>query len=48
MVTKAELKKAVRSMEKSGSKKPKNSPKKLSTKERMNRIVDGNDSGYHL
>ena len=48
MVTKAELKKAVKTMEKSDSKKPEKPVKKLTTKERMNRIVEGDDSGYHL
>jgi len=48
MVTKAELKKAVKTMEKSDSKKPEKSVKKLTTKERVNRIVEGNDPGYHL
>ena len=48
MVTKAELKKAVKSMEKSDSKKSEKSVKKLTTKERENRIVDGNAPGYHL
>ena len=48
MVTKAELKKAVKAMEKSDSKKPEKSVKKLTTKERVNRIVEGNDPGYHL
>ena len=48
MVTKAELKEAIKVMEKSDSKNPKDSPKKLNTKERMNRIVEGNDPGYHL
>ena len=48
MVTKAELKKAVKDMEKSDSKKPEKSVNKLTTKDRMNRIVEGNDPGYHL
>ena len=48
MVTKAELKKAVKAMEKSDNKKPEKSVKKLTTKDRMNRIVEGNDPGYHL
>ena len=48
MVTKAELKKAVKTMEKSDSKKPEKPVKKLTTKDRMNRIVEGNDPGYHL
>jgi len=48
MVTKSDLKKAIKDMEKGGSKKPKDSPKKLTTKERMNRIVEGDDPGYHL
>ena len=48
MVTKAELKKAVQGMEKSGRKTPEKSVKKLTTKERVNRIVEGNDPGYHL
>ena len=48
MVTKSELKKAVKEMGKSDSKKPKQSAKKLTTKERVNRIVEGNDPGYHL
>ena len=42
------LKKAVKAMEKSDSKKPEKSVKKLTTKERVNRIVEGNDPGYHL
>ena len=48
MVTKAELKKAVKTMEKSDSKKPEKPVKKLSTKDRVSRIVEGNDPGYHL
>ena len=48
MVTKAELKKAVKEMEKFDSKKPEKPVKNLTTKERMNRIVEGNDPGYHL
>ena len=48
MVTKAELKKAVKTMGKSDSKKPEKSAKKLTTKDRVNRIVEGNDPGYHL
>ena len=48
MVTKAELKKAVKAMEKSDSKKPEKSVNKLTTKDRVNRIVEGNDPGYHL
>ena len=48
MVTKAELKKAIQVMEKSDSKKPEKSTKKQTTKDRMNRIVEGNDPGYHL
>ena len=48
MVTKAELKKAVQVMEKSDSKKPEKPVKKPTTKDRMNRIVEGNDPGYHL
>ena len=48
MVNKAGLKEAIKGMEKSDSKKPKDSSKKLTTKERMNRIVEGNDPGYHL
>ena len=48
MVTKAELKKAVKSMERSDSKKTEKSVKKLTTKDRVNRIVEGNDPGYHL
>ena len=48
MVTKAELKKAVKAMEKSDSKKSEKSAKKLTTKDRMNRIVEGNDPEYHL
>ena len=48
MVTKSELKKAVKEMGKSDSKKPKQSTKKLTTKERVNRIVEGDDPGYHL
>ena len=48
MVTKAELKKAVQAMEKSDNKKPEKSVKKQTTKDRMNRIVEGNDPGYHL
>ena len=48
MVTKAELKNAVKAMEKSDSKKPEKSVKKPTTKDRMNRIVEGNDPEYHL
>ena len=48
MVTKSDLKKAIKAMEKSDSKKPEKSVKKLTTKDRMNRIVEGNDPGYHL
>jgi len=48
MVTKKEFKKAVKEMGESDSKKPNNPTKKLTTKERMNRIVEGNDPGYHL
>ena len=48
MVIKAELKKAVKAMEKSDSKKPEKSVNKLTTKDRVNRIVEGNDPGYHL
>jgi len=48
MVTKAELKKAVKEMGKSDSKKSEKPAKKLTTKERMNRIVEGDDAGYHL
>jgi len=48
MVTKAELKKAVKEMEKSDRKNPQTPPKTLTTKERMNRIVEGDDPGYHL
>jgi len=48
MVTKAELKKAVKAMEQSDSKKPEKPVKKLTTKDRMNRIVEGDDPGYHL
>ena len=48
MVTKTELKEAIKSMENSDSKKPKSASKKRSTKERMNRIVEGNDPVYHL
>ena len=48
MVTKSELKKAIKSVEKSERKKPDNPTKKLTTKERVNRIVEGNDPGYHL
>ena len=48
MVTKKDLKKAVKEMGKSDSKKPEQPTKKLTTKERMNRIVEGNDAGYHL
>tara|TARA_R100000656_G_scaffold58611_2_gene45724 strand:- start:96 stop:245 length:150 start_codon:yes stop_codon:yes gene_type:complete len=48
MVTKTELKKAVKEMEKSDRKKPKDITKKLTTKDRMNRIVEGDDAGYHL
>ena len=48
MVTKAELKKAVKEVEKSDRKKTDQPSNKLSTKERMNRIVEGSDAGYHL
>ena len=48
MVTKAELKKAVKTMGKSDNKKPEKPAKKLTTKDRVNRIVEGNDPGYHL
>jgi hypothetical protein len=48
MVTKAGLKKSTKSTEKSDSKKPEKPVKNLTTKERMSRIVEGNDPGYHL
>jgi len=48
MVTKADLKKAIKAVEKSESKKSDNSTKKLTTKDRVNRIVEGDDPGYHL
>ena len=48
MVTKAELKKAVKAMEKSDNKKAEKPVKNLTTKDRMNRIVEGDDPGYHL
>ena len=48
MVTKAGLKKSTKSTEKSDSKKPEKPVKKLTTKDRMNRIVEGDDPGYYL
>ncbi len=48
MVTKSDLKKAIKAIEKSDSKKPEKSVKKLTTKDRVNRIVEGDDPGYHL
>jgi hypothetical protein len=48
MVTKSDFQKAVKSMEESDSKKSEKPVKKLTTKERMNKIVEGNDPEYHL
>ena len=48
MVTKEELKKAIKEMEESESKKPDTSNKQSSLKQRVKRIAEGDDPGYHL
>tara|TARA_R100000656_G_scaffold82451_2_gene60329 strand:- start:108 stop:257 length:150 start_codon:yes stop_codon:yes gene_type:complete len=48
MTLKKEFKKAVKEMENNTSGKPNSTKKPPSLKERVNRIVEGNDPRYHL
>jgi hypothetical protein len=48
MVSKKDFNKAVKEMEKQSPTKPKDSKKSPSLESRLKRIVEGDDSGYHL
>jgi len=48
MVTKEELKKAIKEVEKSESKKPETSRQTLTLKQQVKRIAEGDNPEYHL